>query len=154
MTANVPERTEKIAKFAKWLSVTTQLFSSRMEKNLEKYELTQAQFSMLNHLSRKTEALQKISDIARAVEAKQPAVTKTVRKFEALGWVTITGNPKDQRIRYVTLTDEGRAHLARVQRALAPDILTSLQNWKEDEIDRAANDLQRFARWLDENRLD
>ena len=79
-----PEHVEKYVKLGTALSINTQLFSTRMGQMLDRFGLTEAQFSVLNHLARRMPEGQSVTAIAAAVEVKQPAVSKMVTKFEGM----------------------------------------------------------------------
>ena len=148
-----PEHIEKYAKLGTALGISSQLFSTRMAQVLDRFGLTVAQFSVLNHLARRIPEGQSVTAIAAAVEVKQPAVSKMVTKFEGMGWArfdTITG---DARAKQVLLTEAGSAHLMTVQRALLPDYTEMLEGWRDEEIEALTAQLFRLIGWMDRNRL-
>ena len=54
-------------------------------------------------------AEQPIAAIAQALDVTQQAVSKTVSELEGLGYVRRRPDPRDARVRLVSLTDRGRA---------------------------------------------
>jgi DNA-binding MarR family transcriptional regulator len=70
-------------------------------------------------------AEQSIAAIARALDVTQQAVSKTVAELEGLGYVRRRPDPRDARVRLVSLTDRGRAAVeaAREERAAVVDEL-------------------------------
>lgn len=148
-----PEHIEKYVKLGTALSISTQLFSTRMGQRLERFELTEAQFSVLNHLARRMPDGQSVTAIAAAVEVKQPAVSKMVAKFEGLGWARFEAIKGDARAKQVLLTQAGIAHLTSVQRSLLPDYVQMLEGWSDEDIGVLTAQLFRLAGWLDQNRL-
>lgn len=143
-----------IGECSTWLSITGQLFSARMGKLLEPHGLTLGQFSVLHHVVRqRIEGGERVSDIAAAVEIGQPAVTKTLAKFETLGLVRLTPDPRDQRARRVAATEKGAALLEEIRRAMGPDLAQVLGRYDPAELERFTRTLVDLGRWLDRNRL-
>ena len=56
-----------------------------------------------------------VSALAAADHCSQPTMTGQVRQLKEHGWVEVTPNPDDARSTLVSLTDAGRAELARVR---------------------------------------
>jgi DNA-binding MarR family transcriptional regulator len=82
-----PKNNDHVADLALKMGIFTQLHSSRLHQLLAEFELNVSQFGILNHLARHQNAPQRITEIARAVEVNQPAVTKTIARFEnAAAW--------------------------------------------------------------------
>ena len=67
-----------------------------------------------------------ISALATADRCSQPTMSGTVTALVEAGLVTKTANPDDARGSLVTLTDAGRAELARVRRANGREIAARL----------------------------
>lgn len=144
-----------------WLSIVSQLFSNKMNRLLEPHDLTLVQFSILNHLFRqeigKREAGQpiegqRISDIANAVEAMQPAVTKIVAKFERFGWVTTRTGSRDRRAKRVMLTDKGSRDLIEIQKSIGPQLGAVFMALEGEELEAFIASLKKIGKFLDENR--
>jgi DNA-binding MarR family transcriptional regulator len=133
------------------LGITSQLYAQRMEALLSPDDLTLAQFSMLVHLSRQTRP-QRVSDIARAMGANQPFVTKSLTKFDGLGLLDTTGDPDDRRSRCVKLNPSGHARLGEIRGRLAPDVGTLFDGWSEKDVNRLIKALGRLAQWFEANR--
>ncbi len=148
-----PQHIEKYAKLGTALSISTQLFSTRIAARLDLFGLTEAQFSVLNHLARRIPEGQSVTAIAAAVEVKQPAVSKMVNKFEGMGWARFEAIKGDARAKQVFLTKEGGAHLMSVQRSLLPDYVQMLDGWSDEDIASLTAQLFRLVSWLDQNRL-
>ena len=139
---------------AKWLSVATQLFSTRMNKMLAPHQMTLSQFSILNHIAGLPEGQsQRISDIADAVEVNQPAVTKVVNKFENLGLVELQADVTDQRARRVRILPKGLLEIRKIQECLAPDLERMFAAYSSEELANLTSAMKRLAQWLDGNRL-
>ncbi|MGB7319304.1 MAG: MarR family transcriptional regulator [Planktotalea sp.] len=150
---NPPHGIEKYANLGTALTIATQLFSTRMGVFLDRFDLTEAQFSVMNHLARRAPDGQSITGIAAAVEVKQPAVSKMVNKFETHGWARLEGTQGDARSKQVFLTKAGQEHLRTIQRALLPDYVAMLDGWSDEDIAALTSQLFRLLGWLDQNRL-
>ncbi len=120
---------------------------------LDGFGLTEAQFSLLNHLARRMPKGQSVTTIAAAVEVKQPAVSKMVAKFEGMGWARFELLSNDARAKQVFLTQAGGTHFLEVQRALLPDYVQMMEGWSDEEISTLTAQLFRLVGWLDQNRL-
>lgn len=70
-------------------------------------------------VQRLIESEQPIAALAQALQVTQQAVSKTVAELERLGYVRRRPDPRDARVRLVSLTDRGRAAVeaAREERA-------------------------------------
>lgn len=137
------------------LSILCQLFASRMSALLEPHGLTPAQFGILNHIARPDlrESGTRVSDIAAAVEVGQPAVTKTIAKFEEMALVRLAPSPTDQRAKIIHLTDAGGSFLIGVQKALGPGLAGLFADIPEQELIAFNQTAGKLLRWLDANRL-
>jgi len=144
-----------------WLSIVSQLFSNKMNKLLEPHDLTLVQFSVFNHLFRQEIGERqnghivngsRISDIAAAVEAMQPAVTKIVTKFEQRGWVTILTSDKDKRTRRVIISKSGAEKLIEIQKSIGPQLGAVFMALEPDELKTFIGSLKKIGQFLDENR--
>lgn len=136
------------------LSILCQLFSSRMAALLEPHGLTPAQFGILNHIARPDlRDGTRISDIAQAVEVRQPAVTKTVAKFEAAGLVRLTPSATDQRTKLIKITQTGTDQLIDIQKSIGPGLAGLFANIPEAELAQFNQTAGKLIGWLDTNRL-
>ena len=135
------------------LSISTQLFNTRMGAMLDRFGLTEAQFSVLNYLARRMPEGQSVTTIAAAVEVKQPAVSKNVSKFEGMGWARFEAMQNDVRAKHVFLNQAGHAHLQDVQQAFLPDYLAMMEGWRDEDIASLTARLFRLVDWLDKNRF-
>lgn len=139
---------------ALWLTIVSQLFTTRMNKLLSKEDLTLTQFSILNHIARMSRVEpQSISEIANAVEAQQPAVTKIISKFEDFGWVESVRAENDKRTKRIQLTKQGGSALMELQMAIGPDLTKMFQELNADECQALTNLLKKLGRYLDKHRL-
>jgi DNA-binding MarR family transcriptional regulator len=106
-------------------------------------------FTVLNHLARLGDGRSPVQ-LARAFQLGKPAMTNTLQRLEARGFIRIEPDPKDARAKRVFLTPEGRARreqaiahtekgLAAVQRAsgIAPEALLPALAALRAALDRA-----------------
>lgn len=143
-----------IAECATWLSIVGKLFGTRMSILLEPHGMTPGQFSILNHITRqKLDGGSRISEIAAAVEVEQPAVTKTIAKFEIMGLVEITPSPADKRAKSVTATPKATELLANIYKDIGPDCFQVFSALDDGEIAGFCDQLKQLGQWLDKNRL-
>ena len=135
------------------LSISTQLFNTRMCAMLDRFGLTEAQFSVLNYLARRMPEGQSVTTIAAAVEVKQPAVSKIVSKFEGMGWARFEAMQNDVRAKHVFLNQARHAHLQDVHGPLLPDYMAMMEGWRDEDIASLTAQLFRLVDWLDKNRF-
>ena len=143
-----------IADCSTWLSIVSKLFNTRMGVLLTPHGLTPAQFSILHHVTRpRLDGDHSISSIARSVEVEQPAVTKTIAKFQNLGLVQIAVHPTDKRAKLVKTTPEAHKLLGVIYQDIGPDLYTVFNSLDGTDIESFAGQLKTLGTWLDKNRL-
>lgn len=136
------------AEFGRQLAVASQLYTGLIARLLAPHQLTYGQFALLAHLGRHGGPT-RVSDIARAVDLTQSAVTKAVQKFAGMGLVEIARDTVDQRNRPVRITAQGLQHLEEVQRAFSPAFAQLLDGWDMTELQRLTSDLTALSARLD-----
>ncbi len=157
MSPELPHSIDTILEVTTRFGITSQLYQSLLARRLAAHDLTPAQLSVLAHLSRRrrpdgTPDAQRITEIAHAVEVRQPAVTKMIAKFAGHGWVRLVATPHDRRARAAQITEAGAAHLRAVQKALIPDLPRWFADWTPEELDAFLTSLTRFSQFLDARR--
>lgn len=144
---------QKIAEASRWLGILNQLYTSETVALLDPFDLTPTQFGILNHICAPSRQKgQRISQIARAVQAGQPAVTKIMAKFEAQGLVRSIPDETDKRARIVVPTPFALARMQEVQLSMADRMGEMWSAVPTQRLDELTNDLRALAAWLDENR--
>jgi DNA-binding MarR family transcriptional regulator len=115
------------------------------------HELTMAQFTVLNHFTRLGGSRSPL-ELARAFQITKSAITNTLGRLSAKGFVSVTPDPNDGRAKRVALTptgldarNEAVAALAEPLEALRGDILP-------EEFEAALPFLEKLGRWLDAHR--
>jgi DNA-binding MarR family transcriptional regulator len=143
-----------IAECSTWLSIVSKLFGTRMQILLEPHGLTPAQFSILHHVARqRLEGGTRISDIAAAVEVEQPAVTKTMAKFQNMELVDIVSSKTDRRAKLVSAKPAAGELLGKVYQDIGPDLYKVFDTIGAEDIVQFTQLLQQLGQWLDQNRL-
>jgi MarR family transcriptional regulator, transcriptional regulator for hemolysin len=137
-----------MAAFGQQLGIVAQLYTGLIERLLAPHGLTWPQFTVLVHLARR-KGPARISDIARAVELTQPAVTKIAQKFEGAGWVAVLRDPNDQRNRLLALTEPGSAQMREIQQGFGPAFARLASGLTPEDLERITVDLARLAQALD-----
>lgn len=143
-----------IGECSTWLSIVSKLFGTRMGTLLGPHDLTVGQFSILHHIVRpQIEGGSRVSEIAAAVEVEQPAVTKTLAKFQSMGLVEITGHPRDKRAKVVVGTPAAGALLGTIYQDIGPDLGRVFGALDGEDAQELARLLKQLGQWLDANRL-
>jgi MarR family transcriptional regulator, transcriptional regulator for hemolysin len=143
-----------VAECSTWLSIVSKLFSTRMGVLLEPHGLTQGQFSILHHVVRQPQGSDsRVSEIAAAVEVEQPAVTKTLAKFQNMGLIEMTPSATDKRAKLVKATPQAGQLLGKIYQDIGPDLFQVFNALEDTDLDVFITQLTTLGRWLDENRL-
>ena len=103
-------------------------------------------------VQRLVEDEQPIAALAAALEVTQQAVSKTVSELERLGYVRRRPDPRDARVRLVSLTDRGRAAVAAAREERAAVEAELRERLGPRRVDAAATRVLREA--LDRPRRD
>lgn len=111
--------------------------------------LSMAGFTVLNHLIRLRHAERPPAKIAAALQVTRGAITGTLKRLEAAGWVTVSPDPKDGRAKGVSVTDAGRQIRADALAALAPQLADLFRQIDPAEIDAALPILRKVRAILD-----
>ena len=96
----------------------------------------------------------RISDIADAVEVGQPAVTKAVAKFQAMGLVDLEDDLLDRRAKTVIAKPKALQLLNHIRVAIGPDLFQVFSSVDDAAISSFAASLKQVGSWLDNNRLE
>jgi DNA-binding MarR family transcriptional regulator len=102
-----------------------QLHRNRLERVLPD-GLSAAGFAVLNRLARR--GAENPASLATGFQLSKGAITNTLQRLEAAGWISVAGDPADGRRKVASLTAEGQAaHAAAVAalRPLADDLRTA-----------------------------
>ena len=111
--------------------------------------LSLAGFTVLNHMIRLGHERRAPAKIAGAVQVTKGAMTGTLKRLEAEGWISVTADPDDGRGKVVMLTPEGRAIRETALSVLALQLEPVLRAVSEDELRLAIPVLQKVRAALD-----
>lgn len=132
------------------IGIIAQLSSARLDRTLPA-GLSAAQFGVLTHFMRRGGA-ESPARLARAFQVTKGAMTNTLQRLEAQGFVRIVGDQADGRRKIVTLTAEGARAFEAGIGVMRPHLEAMRAAFTEDEFKAALPFLQALRVWLDENR--
>jgi DNA-binding MarR family transcriptional regulator len=111
--------------------------------------LSMAGFTVLNHLIRLRHERRPPAKIAAALQVTRGAMTGTLKRLEAGGWVIVDPDPEDGRAKAVSVTDAGRQIRARALAALAPQFADLFREIDPQDLEAALPILRRVRAILD-----
>lgn len=117
-----------VFKFFNEIGIINQLSTTMFERVMP-HGLTLAQFSVLNHLSKRSEP-QAPAKMASAFQVSKGTMTSTLGRLESKGFIAISPNPEDGRGKFVVLTEDGRQAREDAVAALGPDMA-----WFSDQVE-------------------
>lgn len=132
------------------IAIIDQLASTAAQRLLPP-DLSLAGHGVLHHLTRLPGDWGP-ARLARAFQLTKGAMTNTVQRLEAAGYVRLEDDPRDGRSRFVRVTPAGAAVLATAQAALAPHLARIAEAIDSDAASEALPVLRRLRSWLDANR--
>lgn len=132
------------------ISIIDQLSRAKLDRRLPA-GMSGAQFGVLTHFMRRG-GQESPAQLAAAFQVTKGAMTNTLQRLEAQGFVTIVGDNADGRRKHVSLTAAGVvAHDAGVA-AMRVDLEAMRSAFTEQEFLAALPFLQALRTWFDENR--
>ena len=132
------------------IGIIDQLSSTAFERVLP-HDLTQAQFTILNHCVRLGDGRTPAA-LAAAFQVTRGTLTSTLQRLEHKGFIQLVPDAKDGRSKRVMLTEDGRAAREDSIRAAFPLLDRVRHALSEDEVDRVLPVLAKLRAWLDNNR--
>jgi len=132
------------------IGIIAQLSQSQLDRTLPE-GLSAAQFGVLTHFMRRG-GVETPAQLARAFQVTKGAMTNTLQRLEAQGFVRIVGDETDGRRKLVTLTAEGAQAFNAGLGAMKPHLDAMRGAFTETEFKAALPFLQALRIWLDENR--
>jgi len=132
------------------IGIIDQLVSTRLERSLPA-GLSAAQFGVLTHFSRRGGA-ETPAQLARAFQVTKGAMTNTLQRLEAQGFVDIVPDQGDGRRKRVSLTAKGAAAYEQAVELLRPYFSDLREAFTPEEFDAALPFLRALRTWLDEKR--
>lgn len=132
------------------IGIIAQLSGNRLERVLPD-GMSLAQFSVLNHFCRLGGAWSP-TRLAAAFQVTKGAMTNTLQRLEAQGFVTIRADEEDTRAKIVEITDAGRSAREAAIRATGPIIMELAGLIPLADVKAALPFLEFVRKTLDENR--
>ena len=129
------------------IAIIEQLARNALERALPD-RLRQPHFGVLTHLVRRGDGVSP-GALARAFQTSKAAMTNTLHRLEARGFIRVEGDPKDGRGKRVFLTDAGRAMRERAIAAVGPQMAAIGGVLSEAEIAEILPHLRRLRAHLD-----
>lgn len=114
--------------------------------------MSMAGFSVLNHMIRLGHEHRAPSKIASAMQVTRGAMTGTLKRLEAEGWIEVTPDPEDGRGKAVRVTPVGRAARGAALQALGPLFADLLREIDPAEMEAALPFLRKVRTILDSAR--
>ncbi len=133
------------------IGVIAQLNSTALSRVLED-GLSMAGFSVLHHFVVRNVDGQSPLSLANAFQVTKGAMTNTLQRLEAKGYVTVEPDPADGRAKIVRITRAGRGARDRALAAIAPEIASLLGEVKAAEFAAALPFLVKLKEVLDRRR--
>jgi DNA-binding MarR family transcriptional regulator len=132
------------------IGIIDQLVTARLERSLPD-GMSAAQFRVLTHFCRRGGAQTPVA-LARAFQVTKGAMTNTLQRLEAQGFVDIVPDETDGRRKLVSLNARGAAAYERAVAGLRPHYAGLREAFGDAEFEAALPFLRRLRAWLDENR--
>lgn len=132
------------------IGIISQLSNAALERSLPE-GMSAAQFGVLTHFMRRG-GEESPAQLAKAFQVTKGAMTNTLQRLEAQGFVRVVGDEADGRKKRVSLTEAGaRAYEAGLM-ALRPRMEGLREAFTDAEFEAALPFLRALRAWMDENR--
>ena len=132
------------------IGIISQLSNAALERSLPE-GMSAAQFGVLTHFMRRG-GQESPAQLAKAFQVTKGAMTNTLQRLEAQGFVLVVGDEADGRRKRVSLTQDGtRAYEAGLM-ALRPRMEGLREAFTDSEFEAALPFLRALRVWMDENR--
>ncbi len=115
-------------------------------------DLPAASIVLLEHLE--VAGVQRVSRIAEHQKIGVPALTPRIKDLEAAGVIRRDVDPVDGRASLISLTDRGRATLARIREARCGILAEALHDMDPEVMATAADALARIAAAVERSRAE
>lgn len=132
------------------IGVIHQLTSAAFQRVLP-HDLTQAQFTVLNHCVRLGDN-RTPAELAAAFQVTRATLTSTLQRLEAKGFIRMARDPRDGRSKRVLLTPSGRSAREEAIAAAAPLLARAEEAFAPQEVASLLPRLIALRVWLDQNR--
>ncbi|GBF56976.1 multiple antibiotic resistance protein MarR [Candidatus Phycosocius bacilliformis] len=133
------------------VAIIDQLGNTRLERVLPD-GLSIAGFGLLNHFVRLDLHHETPSQLAKAFQVTKGAMTNTIQRLAAKGWIEIEAAPEDGRSKRVKITQAGRATRDAALASLVPSLNQLAELIDGDDIAALLPSLMKIRTILDTNR--
>jgi DNA-binding MarR family transcriptional regulator len=147
--ARTPRSRADVQVFAE-IGAIGQLARNRIERSLP-HGMSQAQFDVLVHLARQASE-ESPAALATTFRLTKGAITNTLQRLAAQGFVQITGDAADGRRKRVALTATGQAAMNAAVVATRPLMEELRARFTPAQCEAALPFLTAVREWLDEKR--
>lgn len=130
------------------ISIIAQLSGAAFQRVLPE-GLSLAGFGVLNHFVRLAREEESPTQLARNFQVTKGAMTNTLQRLEAAGFITVSPDPEDGRGKIARITRAGRGARDRAIAALAPVMAELLEAYPGAELRRILPALTKLRRVLD-----
>lgn len=125
---------------------------SRMNRQLQELDLTSAQGHIIGYLAH-TEHPPCARDLEQFFSLSHPTVSGLISRMEAKGFVAVTPDPDDRRMKRIRLLEKGMACSRRIEASVRDNEETIVQGFTQEERALFADFLQRAIRNLNDDIL-
>ena len=139
-----------VFRFFNEVGIIEQLSRNRLERSLP-HGLKMSQFALLNHFVRVSEESAP-ARLAKAFQVSKGAMTNTIQRLHALGFVEVLPDPDDGRGKRVRITAAGRRAHGESIAAIGPDMVTLGATFGAGAFASALPFLEKVRRYLDDHR--
>lgn len=132
------------------IGIINQLSISALERVLP-HGLTSSQFGVLSHFSRLGGSSRPL-DLANAFQVTKGAMTNTLQKLKARGFVEIVPDPEDGRAKLVSLTEDGAQAYGECIDLVVPMMVQMMTHIDNGKFEAALPFLEELRTFLDKAR--
>lgn len=129
---------------------THQVLTQEADKIFKEYGLTETQYNVLRILAGADDEGLPSLEIARRMITRVPDITRLVDRLQRNGWVLRRPCPRDRRVIYIQLTEEGRRMAEEPRKALEKCHVQQFNNLDDSEVKELIALLEK-ARKREEN---
>jgi len=130
------------------IGIISQLSNARVEKI---GGIPSAQFGLLSHFMRRG-GEQSPAQLAAAFQVGKSAMTHTLQRAEAAGWISIRPDADDGRRKLVSLMPAGAVAYGEALKRMRPHLESLREAFTDQEFAQALPFLTALRVWLDDNR--
>jgi DNA-binding MarR family transcriptional regulator len=118
----------------------------KVTSTLEKFHLTMTEWALLGKLYDSKSDGVHLAEVATALGVEPPLITTMVSQLEKKGLVGRKEDVRDRRAKFISLTDEGRELVPRIEDSMRSTLSGLFQGVTKDEVDTFMKVLQTFVK--------